>query len=123
MKSRMKTKVWSIGIATAVLLGTLAVSPAPVMAGEFAREHPRRAQVNQRERRQQARIAEGIEQGRLSAGAAARLEAREAAIKRQERRDVRANGGYLTKQQQRQLNREENATSRAIYRAKHPTNS
>ena len=64
--------------------------------------------------------AEGLEHGRLSAGTAARLEAREAAIKRQEHRDVRANGGYLTKQQQWHLNREENAASRAIYRAKHP---
>ena len=116
----MTRKLWSVTIATAVLYGTLASAPSPVMAEQFAREHPRRAQVNRREQRQQGRIAEGIEQGRLSAGQAARLETREAAIKRQERRDVRANGGYLTTQQQRQLNREENAASRAIYRAKHP---
>jgi hypothetical protein len=118
----MISKMWSVGLATAVLFGALAVSPGPVVAGEFAREHPRRAQVNQRARRQQGRIAAGIAHGRLSAGQAARLEAREAAIKRQEHRDVRANGGYLTKRQQRHLNREENAASRAIYRAKHPAN-
>lgn len=121
MKTTMTT-VWSVGMAAAILLGALVMSPVPVMADQFAQEHPRRAQVNRRERRQQGRIAAGIEQGRLNVGQAARLEAREAALKRQERRDVRINGGYLTKGQQRHLNREENGLSRAIYRAKHSTN-
>lgn len=121
MQTKM-TKVGSVGMATAVLFGALAISPSPVMAGTFARAHPRRAQVNRRARRQQGRIAEGIEHGRLSAGQAVHLASREAALKRQERRDVRTNGGYRTKGQQRHLKREENGLSRAIDRAKHPAN-
>jgi hypothetical protein len=75
--------------------------------------------VNHREHNQQERIANGIATGQLNPGEAAHLEREEAALKRQERTEVRANGGYLTKGQQRQLNHEENALSHEIYRDKH----
>ena len=91
----------------------------PAHAGEFSRQHPRRAQVNRRERRQQGRIAQGIRSDRLSPQQAAKVEQQEAGIKQQERAEVRANGGYLTKGQQRQLNRELNQTSGEIYQDKH----
>ncbi len=41
-------------------------------------------------------------------------------MKQQEHADVKANGGYLTKARQKQLNQEENANSALIYDEKHP---
>ena len=48
------------------------------------------------------------------------LRANDRAIKAQEHAEVKANGGHLTKAEQRQLNREENANSKLIRDEKHP---
>jgi hypothetical protein len=85
----------------------------------FAVTHPRRNEVNHRIDYQRARINEGVATGRLSRGEAAQLRANDRAIKAQEHAEVRANGGYLTRGEQRQLNREENANSALIYGEKH----
>lgn len=77
------------------------------------------AEVDRRQANQQARIAEGIESGQLTPGEAARLERKEARIRRQIRRDRAENGGRLTAAEKAQINREEDRTSRQIYRAKH----
>jgi hypothetical protein len=96
------------------------LAPAMTVQAQFAEHHPRRAQVNRRVRRQGNRINQGVASGRLSPQQAQQLRANDAAIKAQERADVQANGGYLTKRQQRQLNQEQNANSRLIYDEKHP---
>jgi len=81
--------------------------------------HPRVNQVDNRQVNQQDRIANGVKSGQLTAGEAGRLERNEAAIQRQKRADMRANGGHLTKQEQNHLNREQTRESHAIYRDKH----
>jgi uncharacterized lipoprotein YajG len=81
--------------------------------------HPRVNQVNRRQTRQQARIAQGVKSGSLNPREASNLERREAGIQRQEQRDMAKHNGHLTKAEQRQLNRRENRVSRAIYRKKH----
>jgi len=75
--------------------------------------------VNARERNQQRRIANGLKSGKMTAQQAAHIEGQEAAIKKQEVSEVKANGGYLTKPEQRQLNRELNGVSKEIYADKH----
>ena len=82
------------------------------------KRHPRRAEVNRREWHQQQRLANSMRSGRLPLNEASQLEGQAAALKRQERQGLQANGGYLTKQQQRQLNREEDGLSHEIYREK-----
>jgi len=77
------------------------------------------SEVGQRQRNQQERIAQGIKSGQLTAGETARLESRETAINKEIRNDRAANGGKLTPAERRQVNRQENRTSRAIYRDKH----
>ncbi len=77
------------------------------------------AEVDRRLHRQQSRIAEGMESGQLTPGEAARLEKRDARIHQEIHRDRVANGGKLTAAEKRQINHEENRTSRQIYRAKH----
>lgn len=76
-------------------------------------------EVGQRRENQQDRIAQGIRSGQMTAGEAARTENREQGINQQVHADRQANGGRLTGQEKRQINREQNRTSRQIYRQKH----
>ncbi len=77
------------------------------------------AEVDRREARQQARIAEGIENGQLTPRETGRLENREARIQNQIATERAANGGKLTRAERAQVNREQNRVSRSIYRQKH----
>ena len=76
-------------------------------------------EVGQRRENQQDRIANGIRNGSMNAGEAARTENREQGINQQVRADRAANGGRLTGQEKRQINHEQNGASRQIYRQKH----
>jgi hypothetical protein len=78
-----------------------------------------KSEVGQRERNQQERIAQGVKSGQLTAGETAHLEGREAAINKEVHNDRAANGGKLTSAERRQVNRQEDRTSHAIYRKKH----
>ncbi|MGB7599868.1 MAG: hypothetical protein WBM24_06165 [Candidatus Sulfotelmatobacter sp.] len=81
--------------------------------------HPRVNEVNTREQNQQDRIANGVQNGTMTPGQASRVENREQNIENQQKADMAAHNGHLTKGEQRQLNREQNRTSRRIYKDKH----
>ena len=87
--------------------------------GNFAKEHPRRNEVNTRVDNQRARIDQGLKNGTVDKQQAQQLRANDRAIKQQERTDVRANGGSLTKKEQGQLNRELDRNSAQISQDKH----
>jgi uncharacterized lipoprotein YajG len=93
---------------------TSAAGPGQVDPG-----HPRVNEVNGRETNQQDRIANGVKNGSLTPGQTSRLENREQHIENQQKADMAAHNGHLTKGEQRQLNREQNRTSRRIYKDKH----
>lgn len=76
-------------------------------------------EVNQRQRNQQERIGKGVENGSLTPAEAARLEKQEAAIHHEVKTERKANGGKLTPQERRQVNRQQNRESKRIYRQKH----
>ncbi len=78
-----------------------------------------KSEVGQRQRLQQERIAQGVKSGQLTAGETAHLEGRESAINKEVHNDRAANGGTLTPAESRQVNRQQNRTSGAIYRKKH----
>ena len=80
--------------------------------------HPT-SEVKRRQENQQDRIAQGIKSGELTPKEASHLEGREAAINKEIKNDRAANGGKLTPAERRQVNRQENRTSAAIYRKKH----
>ena len=82
--------------------------------------HPRVNQVNRREGRQQKRIANGINNGKLSPQQSANLEKREASVQKREQKDMAKNNGHLTKAEQRGINRQQNRISKSIYNDKHP---
>ena len=112
-----------------LLAGALAASVWTVNAeagngnptgGKFAVNHPRRNEVNTRVDNQRERINQGLKNGKLTGQEAQQLRANDRAIKQQEHADVKANGGYLTRAQQKQINQEENANSQLIRDEKHP---
>ena len=76
-------------------------------------------EINERQRNQQKRIGEGVENGTLSAGEASRLEKQEARIHNEVKTERQANGGSLTPKERLQVNRQQNRESKRIYRTKH----
>ncbi len=84
-----------------------------------AQAHFGNNKVGQRRENQQDRIANGIRNGSMNAGEAARAENRQQNINRQIRADRSANGGRLTPNERRQINRRQNAASHQIYRERH----
>src|SRR3977135_2782446 len=71
-----------------------------------------------RKERQQQRIGEGVENGKLTPKETAHLQ-QQANLNKQIRQDRKANGGKLTGQEKKQINREQNRLSRNIYKQKH----
>jgi len=78
--------------------------------------HPRVNGVNNREERQQQRIANGIKSGQLTPGQVQTLEKHDARIERQEKADMAKNNGHLTKAEKQKLNHELNQNSRDIHK-------
>jgi hypothetical protein len=102
------------GSAIAQTTTTSGAGPGVVDPG-----HPRVNQVNRRETRQQNRIANGVNDGTLSAKQAGNLEKREASVQNREQKDMAAHNGHLTKAEQKGINRQQNRISRSIYKEKH----
>jgi hypothetical protein len=76
-------------------------------------------EVGQRRENQQDRITNGIKNGSMTAGEAARTENREQRINRSIASDRAAHGGTLTARERRNINARQNGASRQIYRQKH----
>jgi hypothetical protein len=102
------------GSAIAQTTTTSGAGPGVVDPG-----HPRVNQVNGRETRQQNRIANGVNNGSLSAKQAGNLEKREASVQNREQKDMAVHNGHLTKAEQKGINRQQNRISRSIYKDKH----
>ena len=104
----------ALTFATLASVGAMA-APASAKTA-WARHHPRQHQVLAREHHQIARINHERREGEITKGQARAERASDRAIAMQDRADSRANGGYITRAQHRQLNAEENAQSRTIGR-------
>ena len=100
---------------TAVML----LSTASYADGRWAENHPRRAEVNQRLANQNARINAGVRDGSLTPHEAHKLRREDRTIRAEERAMAAEHNGHITKGEQRMLNRQENRTSRQIYRERH----
>ncbi len=95
----------------ALILGNV---PAAFAETQWQENHPRRAQVNQRLNNQNNRIQNKVNSGQMSQAQAARIHREDHQIRSEERAMASQNGGHITKQEQRTLNRQENAVSRQI---------
>lgn len=85
-------------------------------ADDWAQDHPRRVQVNERLENQNNRIDNKVREGALTQGQAAKLHHEDRQIRQEERDMASQDGGHITKQEQRTLNQQENAVSRQIGR-------
>ena len=105
-----------------MLLGSASAQTSTSGAGPGVVDpgHPRVNQVNRREGRQQQRIANGVESGKLSPQQTSNLEKREASVQNREQKDMAAHNGHLTKAEQKGINRQQNRISKSIYKDKHP---
>ena len=108
-------KIISKLVLSITLLASVGAMAAPASAEtRWSRHHPRQHEVLRREHHQIARINHERREGDLTHAQARALRASDRSFARQDRADARANGGYITKAQQRNLNAEEKAQSRAI---------
>jgi hypothetical protein len=99
-----------IGAASAAF----AQAPAAAADGQWAKSHPRRAEVNARLANQNRRINKEVREGEISRGQAAKLHHQDHQIRMEERAMASTNGGHITKAEQRALNQQENQVSREI---------
>ena len=76
---------------------------------------------SERQERQRDRIADGRDEGDLSKREAARLRDRSHGIA-EDRRDARADDGYVDRRERRQLDREQDKLNRDIYQQRHDDN-
>lgn len=86
-----------------------------IVSSAFAQE----GRIKQRQENQQQRIANGVENGSLTPKETAHLENQQAKLNHEISADRKANGGNLTNNEKRQINRQQNHLSRNIYRQKH----
>jgi hypothetical protein len=83
----------------------------------FAKNHPRRAEINQRLNHQYHRINQKMRRGDITRRQAYRMHLRDRQIRREERRMAFRHGGHITRHEQYRLNREENRMNRNIIRS------
>lgn len=114
----MKTETFKRFAAVAALSALTAVTAGQALAaeGQWAKNHPRREQVNDRLANQNRRINQERKEGEITGAQAARLHREDRQIRREERAMASQNGGHITRQEQRTLNQQENAVSRQIGR-------
>lgn len=103
-------------IATALFVTASLLTAGTVFAadGTWAKDHPRRIEVNHRLKMQHERIHKEVKKGEMSKAEAKKLARDDHSIRQEERDMARQNGGHITKQEQRTLNQQENQVSRQI---------
>lgn len=94
-------------------VGLIACSTPSLAWGGFGFRHPRRAEVLGRDRGLNGEL--NRDYGHLG-GHFGQLKSEDRAIRAQEQADARFNGGYITRGEKAQLNREENHVQRQINR-------
>jgi hypothetical protein len=98
--------------AIAVFAAILAATSASAFAqSQWAKDHPRRAEVNGRLNNQNAKTRNEVKNGKLTAAQGQQLHQEDHQIRQQERTDASQNGGHITGQEQKSLNQQENAVN------------
>jgi hypothetical protein len=110
----MKLSHTLVSVALLSVLAVASVGSAVAAESQWAKDHPRRAEVNQRLNNQDKRINKERKEGEITKGQAAQLHKQDRQIRGEERAMASQNGGHITKQEQRTLNQQENAVSREI---------
>lgn len=113
----MKQKTARRALITAVVGTIIAITAINATAEtRWERRHPRRDQVNDRLERQNRRIHHEVREGELTRDQARQLHREDRAIRHEEHRMASLHHGHITKAEQKALNQQENAVSRQIPR-------
>src|SRR5690349_10073215 len=75
--------------------------------------------INDRKENQQDRIANGVQDGQLTAGETKNLEKKEGALNQEEHDMRKLDNGHLTTADKSTLNKQQNQLSNQIYKDKH----
>ena len=110
----MKLSHTLISVALVSTFAATSIGSTFAAEGQWAKNHPRREQVNQRLNNQDKRINQELKEGEITKGQAAKLHKEDRQIRGEERAMASQNGGHITKQEQRTLNQQGNAVSRQI---------
>lgn len=111
---------WSVLPCALLLAASVALAQNQGSASGNTASDP---SVAQRKDNQQNRIANGVQNGSLTAGETSKLESKEAGINAETRADRAANGGKLTSAEKTQINKQQNQVSKNIYQDKHNANN
>jgi hypothetical protein len=109
----MKSKL----LFSALFVAFLGIANVSMAQDGFAKNHPRRAEVNQRLLNQDYRINHKLRNGDISRHQAYHMHQRDHQIRHEERRMAYRHGGHITKHEQYRLNRQENHMNRRIIRS------
>jgi len=96
---------------TIFLLGNMA---SVFAESGWAKDHPRRHEVNKRLKNQNRRIKKNVKDGKMTKAEAGKLHREDRNIRQEERDMAKQNGGHITRQEQGTLNQQENKNSRQI---------
>ena len=110
--SKGSTKAVMLALSTAFVLS--AAGSVLATTKDWNKDHPRRAEVNQRLNNQDKRINQERKEGEISKAQAQKLHKEDRQIRKEEKMMASQHGGHITKQEQRTLNQQENAVSRQI---------
>jgi hypothetical protein len=100
--------------AAALSAALVTTVTSTAMAGKWAENHPRRAEVNARLNNQNKRINTELKEGEITKGQANALHKEDHQIRQEERDMASQNGGHVTGSEQKVLNHQENKVSGQI---------
>ena len=108
----MNSKFYASVALVSVLVGFGTSSYAE--NAKWEKNHPRRAQVNERLENQNHRITNEVKSGEITKSQAQALRQNDKNIRQEERDMASQNGGHITKSEQNVLNQQLNQNSTAI---------
>jgi hypothetical protein len=134
MTNFIKVTLLSATLAALLLPAAAQTSSAPAQTGATPAPATTPAQavqpaqaahpetIGQRKENQQDRIANGVENGNLTAGEASNLEKRESSLNQEERDMRKLDNGHLTAADRATLRQQQNKLSNQIHQDKHNSN-
>ena len=94
-----------------LMLALALASATAVSAGghkkSFAKEHPRRAEVVHREKKENDKVNKAMTEKKITYQQGHKIQKEERKIRQEERADAAKHGGHITKAEKRELNKEE----------------
>lgn len=107
------TAILSMGLLGSVFAQT-ATPVEPAASGTWAKNHPRRVEVNSRIIKQNERITAERKSGEITKEQAQTLRAEDKSVRTDEKAMAAQNNGHITKAEKKALNQQENNISKQI---------